>query len=134
MLRPDPYLPFPSIDQKADFPTRGESVPVLKTILLLEHQAFERRESEDRMRESVWIPPSAPVGHGPGCTVNQLVLDARFCPSPAATAGKVPLLNSDTAIARNANVVRFRFRLPSPNGFLHAPRLASGLTNKVCQQ
>ena len=65
MLRPDPCLPFPSFDQEADFPTRGESVPDWKSILLLEHQALERRESEDRMRESVWIPPSARVEHEP---------------------------------------------------------------------
>ena len=51
-------LPFPSLHPEADFPTLGESVPDWKSILLLEHQAFERRESEDRMRESVRSPPS----------------------------------------------------------------------------
>ncbi len=40
MLRPDPCLPFPSFDQEADFPTRGESVPDRKSNLLLEHQVW----------------------------------------------------------------------------------------------
>ena len=51
-------LPFPSLHPEADFPTDGESVPVRESILLPEHQAIERRESEDRMRGSEWIQPS----------------------------------------------------------------------------
>ena len=55
--RPASSLPLLS-PWEADFPIWGESVPDRKTILLLKHQALEVRESEERMRESAWIPPS----------------------------------------------------------------------------
>ena len=55
MLRP--YSSFPFSPSGSGFPHRGESVPDWKTALLLKHQAFERRESEDGMIESAWIHP-----------------------------------------------------------------------------
>lgn len=51
-------LPFPYLHPEADFPTDGESFLARESILLLEHQAIERRESEDWIRESEWIQPS----------------------------------------------------------------------------
>ena len=55
--RPASSLPLLS-PWEADFPIWGESVPDRKTILLLKHQTLEVRESEDRMGESLRIPPS----------------------------------------------------------------------------
>ena len=55
--RPASSLPLLS-PWEADFPIWGESVPDRKRILLLRHQALEERESEERMRGSVRIPPS----------------------------------------------------------------------------
>ena len=57
--RPVPYSSLPLLPpREADFPNRSESVPDRKITLLLRHQALEVRESEERTRESEWIPPS----------------------------------------------------------------------------
>ena len=112
-------LPFPSLHPEADFPTLGESVPDWKSILLLEHQAFERRESEDRMRESVRSPPSV-QGETPTPAVRLTMVSPRspFRDAPAVCAGELPRSNRDNAKASYANVVPFRYANLSNNGDL----------------
>lgn len=125
-------LPFPFLNRKG-FPQPGRIRPFEGHSLLPEHQDFEQREREERARESEWIPPSVQAEPQIRLTVKPESPEGPIGAKPGNFCREGAAIQSRHRQARNANVVRFRSRLPFNNGLLHAPRLASGQTNKVCQ-
>ena len=130
MSHPYSSLPF---SRPEGFPQPGRIRLLDGLFLLPGHQDFEQRERDERSRESEWIQPSAQAEPQFRLTVKSEGPEGSLGAKPGNFCREGAAIQSRHRQARNANVVRFRSRLPFSNGFLYAPRLASGLTNKVCQ-
>ena len=120
-LIPVHTLPFPSFRRRG-FPQPGRilhspEVPVPKSCcwrISDLNEGKERKKKRDSGRNR-HLPKAAT---NPAVRLSMISPESPFRDAPAAFAGEVPRSNRDTAIARNANVVRFRSRLPFSNGFL----------------
>lgn len=117
-------LSFPFLNRKG-FPQPGRIRPLDGHFLPPGHQVFEQRESEERARESEWIPPSVQAEPQIRLTVKPISPEAPWGQNPATFAGKVPRFNRDTDKREMPMSYGFARACRSPMASCCAPRLAS---------